>query len=141
MPRVTNIDNFHIPAHVGGVQFTIGGATVIVLQQKINKHTIGEYWPGPQGRTHTGIATDNEDFKLYAQFGSAFEFEFARRPRQAVWMELEFAERELEASVMGLDVITQNMFRLSKVRVGASIQPDGYNGCIIYINHGPLVIR
>ncbi len=141
MPTVTRTGAYHVPAYGGSTQITINDVVVHIYDSKAIKHSIATYWPQAEGRRHTGILAENAraEMKLYTQFASDFEFAFEKLGRVPIWIELQYAERELETQVMGTDVATREFFQFRKLLVGASVAANG-RSCTVHINHGPYPI-
>ena len=141
MPTVVRTDAYHVPTYGGSSRFNVNDIVVIVYDSKAVKHNIGTHWPRAQQGKHTGILTQDPQsaLKLYTQFASDFDYAFQKLGSRPIWIELRYAERELETQVMGTDVSTREFFQFNKLLVGASVARTG-NGCVVHVNHGPYPV-
>ncbi len=141
MPTVTRTGAYHVPNNTAYSQFSLNDIVVLIYDTKAIKHNIETHWPRAEQGRHTGILAEDQQsaLKLYKQFASDFDYAFQKLSGQPIWIELQYAERELETQIMGTDVRTREFFQFKKLLVGASVTRQG-RGCIVAINHGPYPI-
>jgi hypothetical protein len=147
MPQIARQGAYHVPVNFNQGGFyalseTIDGqprhVAVYVMDTKADKHVIETTWPAQEGRRHTGITIDEDQFgPLYKQFGHDFVIAYNQLRLNSVWIELEYEAKELPSQYFSADVSSRNFAQVVTVKVGASIGFHNTSGFHVFINHGP----
>lgn len=145
---VTKTGNYHLSPGADlnrdgyfRAQYMIGGASAVihiyVADSKADKHVIGEYWPGKQPGTHTGLTISDEQFQpLFSKVGVDLATEFHQRGRNPIWLELQYNANELPDQYFSGNVGNREFSQAITMKVGGSV---AYINSVyyVYVNHGP----